>query len=159
VEDTSLTMLKSTFESPSPSNVPQLLSKPLPLTPVDPKVQVEAELDVLSGSVLRSRKSSSLSLLSSLLFVIPESDGRKAAGKTVVVVSTEGGVVEPESSTSDLMAVDEIQEGDGIDGESELSDLMSVDEDVADSMGSQKAFRVIKEVELEKGDKSKEIPL
>jgi hypothetical protein len=158
VEDASLTRLKSTFETPSPSNVPQLLSKPSPLMPVDPKVQVEAELDVPSGSVPRSRKSSSLSSLSSLLSVMPESDGGKAAEKSVVVVPIERGVVEPQSSTSDLMAVDEIQQGDGSDGESELSDLMSVDDDVADSAGSQKAFRVVKEVEVAKGDKSNEVP-
>jgi hypothetical protein len=119
---------------------------------------VEPELDVPSGSVPRSRKSSSLSSLSSLLSVMPESDGGKAAGKKVVVIPTEGGAVEPEKSTPDLMAVDDIQQGDGSDGESELSDLMSVDDDVADSAGSQKAFRVVKEDVLAKGDKSNEIP-
>jgi hypothetical protein len=57
------------------------------------------------------------------------------------------------------MAVDEVQQRDGRgDEESVSSDSMSVDEDVAGSAGSKKGFRAIREDDLLKGDKSKDIP-
>jgi hypothetical protein len=88
-----------------------------------------------------------------------ESDAGTAAGKTVIVVPREGGDVEPKKSSSGLMAVDEVQQRDGRgDKESASSDSMSVDEDIAGSAGSKKGFRVIREDELLKCDKSKEIP-
>jgi hypothetical protein len=107
---------------------------------------------------MRLRKSSSLSSLSSLLSAMAESDAGTAAGKTVIVVPREGDV-EHKKSSSGLMAVDEVRQRDGRGNEeSASSDSMSVDEDIAGSAGLKKGFRVIREDELLKGDKSKEIP-